>query len=97
MWGCDLHIFVVQIAFLITEIKWIRKHFVVINIHICDFRVLELIAMNQHKNVHSNNFQVHFGEDDPKSSVTSQNHSLQIKLQNVMPMICLNVRKEEAK
>jgi hypothetical protein len=53
--------------------------------------------MNQHKKVHSDNFLAHFGEDGPKSSVTSQNQSLQIILQNVIQMVCLNVQKEEAK
>ena len=70
-------------------------YFVVINIHICDFRLLELVVINQHKKVYFNNFQAHFREDDPKSSVTSQN--LQIKLRNVMPLIRLNVWKEEEK
>ena len=93
----DLHIFVVQIAFLITGIKWIRRHFVVINVYICDFRLLKHDIINLHKKVHFNNFQAHFQENDPKSSVTSQNQSLQIKLWNVMPLICLKIRKKEEK
>ena len=76
VWGCDLHLFIAQIVFLITRVKLIRRHFVTINMCFHDFRLLRWLEVIRHKKVHFDHFWTHFGEEDKKSTVASRHWRL---------------------
>ena len=76
VWGCDLLLFIVQIIFLITRVKWIRKHFVAFNVCFHVFRSFRWVEAIRHKKVHFDYFWAHFREDNKKSTVASQHQRL---------------------
>ena len=68
----DLHLFIAQIIFLITRVKLIRRHFVVINERFHDFRSLVWLEIMWHKRCIFDDFWAHFREEDKKSTVASR-------------------------
>ena len=76
VWGCDLHLFIAQIVFLITRVKLIQRHFVTINMRFHDFRLLRWLEVIRHKEVHFDYFWAHFREEDKKSTVASRHWRL---------------------
>lgn len=76
VWGCDLHLFIAQIVFLITRVKLIRRHFVTTNMRFHDFRLLRWLEVIRHKKVHFDYFWAHFREEDKESTVASRHWRL---------------------
>ena len=76
VWGCDLHLFIAQIVFLITRVKLIQMHFVITNMRFHDFRLLRWLEVIRHKKVHFDYFWAHFREEDNESTVASRHWRL---------------------